>query len=88
MEVCNECCSEEHDEPMPQATEDYATDPVTQDAILIASLVRAARSTPPNACLPIVMQPTDQRGAPRRPDCNGAQRQPATPCFCRPAAAV
>ena len=85
MEICHECCSQEHDEPMPQAIEHDPNDPVTQDAILIASLVRGRAD---NACMPIVTQPTDQRGAPRRPDCNGAQRQPATPCFRRPAAAV
>ena len=57
MEVCNECCSEEHDEPMPQAIEHDPNDPVTQDAILIASLVRGRAD---NACMPIVMQPTVQ----------------------------
>ena len=36
MEICNECCSGEHDEPMPQAIEHDANDPVTQDAILVA----------------------------------------------------
>ena len=81
MEVCNECCSEEHDEPMPQATEHDANDPVTQDAILIASLVCAAHSTPPNACYPLCCSSPDQRGAPRRPDCHGVQRQATAPCF-------
>ena len=50
MEICYECCSEEHDEPMPQAIEHDPNDPVTQDAILIASLVRAACQCLPAHC--------------------------------------
>ena len=46
MEICHECCSEEHDEPMPQAIEHDPNDPVTQDAILIASLVRGVLIMP------------------------------------------